>query len=369
MESIGIICEYNPFHNGHIYHLNQIKKMNPEAVIVLVLNGYFLQRGEISLLTKEDKIKLALDYQIDLIVELPVLYGTQAADQFAEAAIKILHLLKVNKIVFGSESNQLELLKKISNEQLKPEFPKKLETFLKQGYNYPTALAKAIDIDFDFNNPNDLLGISYIKAIQKNNWPIEPICIQRTSSYHDLNSTNAIISAANIRHKLAQKENIANYVPAKVLPCLKIVNESLFFQLLKVKILTTPHLEQFLTVDEGIENRLKKQIINCYSLEEFITKIKTKRYTYNRLKRMFIHILLGITKEDAQTKMDTITILGFNDKGRSYLNSIRSKMDISLARNKKSILSQYEQKASILYDILLNTNTYLYEQKHTIIKK
>jgi predicted nucleotidyltransferase len=159
MEVIGIIAEYNPFHNGHKYHIDQIKKRYPKSIIVLALNGYFSERGETSLLTKEDKVKLSLDYGVDIVVELPALFGTQAADIFAEAAVKLLNNFCVNKIIFGSESDSVETLERIARTQLyDSEFDNRVKSFLKEGVNYPTALAKALDVDFDFN-PNDLLGI------------------------------------------------------------------------------------------------------------------------------------------------------------------------------------------------------------------
>ncbi len=118
MEVIGIIAEYNPFHNGHKYHIDQIKKRYPKSIIVLALNGYFSERGETSLLTKEDKVKLSLDYGVDIVVELPALFGTQAADIFAEASVKLLNNFCVNKIIFGSESDSVETLERIARTQL-----------------------------------------------------------------------------------------------------------------------------------------------------------------------------------------------------------------------------------------------------------
>lgn len=368
MEIIGIICEYNPFHNGHLLHIRKIKELYPNSLIILVLNGYFLERGDISCLTKEDKTTIVLNHDVDLVLELPVIFGTQSADIFANTAINILNFFKVNKIVFGSECNDISLLETITDYILNDEYQNNVKMLLKSGINYPTALAKAIPTTFDFNNPNDLLAISYIKAIKKNNFSIKPITIKRTNDYHDIYSNADIISATNIRHKLKENISISNYLPKDVENKLIKTNYDLFFKLVKHKILTTPHLEQFLTVDEGIENRLIKCIQRCNSLEEFVSRIKTKRYTYNKINRMLIHILLGITKEDNKNaKLDYIKVLGFNEKGQNYLQSI--KKDINTIVLKDSIIYKYELVASAIFDLIQNTNTYSFEIQNKPIKK
>ena len=206
MDIIGIIAEYNPFHNGHIYHIKKIKEMYPNSLLILVLNGYFLQRGEVSLLTKEDKTKIALENQIDLVVELPFVFGSQSADTFADAAIRILNHLGCQKVIFGSESNDIDYLKEVANKQLSQDFNKSVKESLDEGLNYPTALNKSLGISLE--NPNDLLGVSYIKAILINKYNLDPITIQRTNDYHDLKSNKKVISATNIRNKLKNKKSI-----------------------------------------------------------------------------------------------------------------------------------------------------------------
>lgn len=369
MEKIGIICEYNPFHNGHIYHLEKIKEMYPDSLIVLVLNGYFLERGEMSLLSKEDKIKIALEFGVDLVVELPVLFGTQSADVFANTAITILNHLKIDKLIFGSELNDITLLNKIVEEIEAPTYQIKVKELLKKGCNYPTALAKAINIDVDFNHPNDLLAISYIKTIKENHFSITPIPIKRTSDYHDLKSNESIISASNIRHKFLNKEEITNFLPKICKNALIPFPEDLYFKLLKSKILTTPHLEEFLTIDEGIETRLINAMKTSHSLEEFIKNVKTKRYTYNKIHRMCLHILLGITKEENKNFLSYIKILGFNKRGQEYLNTIKENIIIPTQGDKNSIQYKTEIKASILYDVLNDTDTYTFETQNKPIQK
>lgn len=369
MECIGIICEYNPLHNGHIYHLKKIKEMYPDSIIVLVLNGYFLERGEISILTKEEKTKLALLYGVDIVLELPVLFGTQSADTFAKISLTILSHFKVTKLVFGSELNDIEKLKNIVSKIKCSNYQEKVKELLKKGLNYPTALAKSINIDVDFNHPNDLLAISYLKAIQEKNFPITPISIKRTNNYHDLESNDAIISASNIRNKYKQKENIKNYLPKESRTALLNFNETLYFQLLKVKILTTPHLEEYLTVDEGIEKRLIESMEKSTNIEEFITNVKTKRYTYNKINRMCIHILLGITKKENKETLSYVKILGFSKKGSTYLNSIKKELTISVKVDINSLQYKREIKASQIFDILNSTHTYLFEKQKKPVTK
>ena len=206
MHIVGIIGEYNPFHKGHIYHIEEARKMFPNSPLILVLNGYFLERGEVSILSKENKTLLALIYGVDLVVELPFLFGSQSADIFADAAIKILGYLGCTDLVFGSESNNVVALKKAALKQDNIEYQNKVKELMDTGINYPTAMAKALDISEDIFNPNDLLGISYIKAILNNNLEIDVHTIKRTSNYHDLEEDKEIISASNIRKRLKKEK-------------------------------------------------------------------------------------------------------------------------------------------------------------------
>lgn len=369
MKTIGIIAEYNPFHNGHLKHLEEIKKLEKDSLIILVLNGYFLQRGEISILTKEDKTRIALNNNIDLVVELPFIYGTQSADIFALNAIKILDSLKADQIIFGSESNDVELLDKIATIELyDQDYQILLKKYLDLGNNYPTALAKALNIKEDFNHPNDLLGISYIKAIKTINSKIIPRTIKRTSNYHDLESKEDVVSASNIREKIKNKKDIDKYLPLDVIPYIKTLKS--YFELLKYKILTEKDLSIYLTVDEGIENRLKKAVIESTSLEELIEKVKTKRYTYNKINRMLIHILIGLTKEDNfNSELSYIKVLGFNNEGKKYLNKIKKESKIPITINRESLIYDYEMKASYIYDLLTNQNTSNFEIKNKPLYK
>lgn len=363
IKTIGLIAEYNPFHNGHLYQLKKIKELFPDSLIILILNGYFTQRGTISIQTKEAKTKIALENNIDLVIELPFIYGTQSSDNFALYSIKLLEKLHTDYLVFGSESNNLELLKKVANIQLNDtNYPLRVKSYLENGINYPTALAKALNIIEDINKPNDLLGISYIKAINKLNSKIEPITIKRTSDYHDTYSTSSIISASNIRQKLINKENISPYLPSYSLTNIIEFDEDKLLTLLKFKILTDKDLSAYLDVDEGIEFRLLKVVNQTKTLDELIQNVKTKRYTYNKISRMLTHILIGLTKKDAhQATMDYLKILGFSKEGQSYLKKIRKDLDLPTTPIKDSLIYKYELLSSSIFEQITKISTYSFD--------
>lgn len=364
MNAVGIIVEYNPLHKGHIYHITETKKMFPGRPLIVLINGYFLERGEISILSKENKTMLSLLYGADLVVELPFIFGTQSADIFALASIKILKNLGCSDIVFGSESNNIDILEKVVEIQDTEDYNIRVKELLDKGVNYPTALAKALNIKEDVFNPNDLLGISYIKAIKKTKANIKAHTIKRTSKYHDLDSNDEIISASNIRAKLKNNEDISTYVPRKVIKCIENISIDDLFSFIKYKIITDNNLGKYLTVDEGIENRLKEKIIEANSLEEFIDLVKTKRYTYNKIKRMLIHILIGVPKDiNKLAKLEYIKILGFNKAGRNYLHKLED-MEIGLVPIPNSIIYKYEMMAASVYSLISKNNIIAYEKRN-----
>lgn len=359
-EKIGIIAEYNPLHNGHLYHIKKIKEMYPNAIIILVLNGYFLQRGEVSIETKEEKTKLALLYGVDLVIELPFVFGCQSADTFALHSIEILNALGVTRMIFGSESNDIGKLMDIAKKQQEESTKEKLQQELNLGKNYPTALS--IASHSDISSPNDLLGISYCKAVMETNSNIKLESILRTNSYHDKESKEEVISASNIREKYKNGEDVSYALPKQSLNCLKKIDENKLFELLKYAIITSKDLSVYLDVDEGIESRILKYITSSTSLDDFIAKIKTKRYTYNRIRRMLIHILIGLTKKERDTfSLDSIKILGMNKKGKKYIKAIKKDVFISLERKQNHPLYQYELKCALIYDMIMHTNTYAFE--------
>lgn len=344
MYNIGIICEYNPFHNGHLFHLNQIKKKFPNSTIVLVMTGNFTQRGDISIINKWEKTEIALSYGVDLVVELPFVFTVQGADVFARASIEILTLLQVEYLIFGSESNQISNLIELSKIQLYHEkYNELVKTYLKKGTNYPTAVSNAL---FELSRkkikePNDILGIAYIREILKTNCLIKPICIPRKNNYNSKMLEGTLSSATSIRYALKNNIDIRPYVPNIVL---NYINEfhfiSDYFSLLKYKILSEQnHLNRYYMVDEGLENRIQKFIISSNNLDDFILNVKSKRYTYNKLNRMFIHILCGITKEEMKQfhHIEYIRVLGFSKNGRNLLKNIKNQIKIPIITNFSSL--------------------------------
>ena len=352
MEKIGIICEYNPFHNGHIYHIKKVKELFPDSLIILVMSTYFTQRGEPNILSKFDKVKISLKYGVDVVIELPVIYSLNSADIFAECAIDLLNKAGAEKIVFGNESNDpnylLDLSKKLENKKTK----EKIKKYLNEGLNYPTSLSKAIDASL---SSNDLLGISYIKAINKINKKIKPVTIKRTNDYNDLDSKGEIVSGNNISEKFKQGEDVSNYIPDYEEVLLQKIDFDKLFTILKYKILTEKDLTRYLGVDEGIESRIKKAIFTSETLDELVKNIKSKRYTYLRINRMLMHILLGILKTDTYKKMLYFRVLGLSNKGKAYLRD--EKLETVSFRNADRIYDT-EISSSMIYDYLTNSKTY-----------
>lgn len=336
MKSVGIICEYNPFHNGHLYHLQKVKEMFPNTPIVLILSGNFTQRGIPSFLDKWDKTEIALHYGVDLVIELPFSFATQSADIFAYGAIRLLSLLQVDYLVFGSESNNIEELTKLVPIVSGPKYHELVRFYQKQGNNYPTSLNLALKklSGTSLNTPNDLLGFSYIKEIVHQQANIIPVTIQRTNDFHEKKLNQEISSATSIRKALKDKIDISSCVPEITLNYLKKTNYDMecFFPFLKYKLYSTDHLDQYQTVDEGIEHRILKQINSTTSWEELIKKVKTKRYTYNKISRLLLHILCGFTKEKASStkEIQYIRILGFNELGKKYLHEVKKEVSVPI---------------------------------------
>ena len=355
MNVIGIVCEYNPFHLGHLYQLKKVKEMYPHSIIIVVCSSNFTQRGDVSIINKWDKTKIALDYGVDIFIELPFGYATQSSDIFAKGAIEILNHLKIDTLVFGSESNNIQELTNLANIQLNnKEYNNIVKDYLDNGFNYPTALSKALsDItNTTINKPNDLLGLSYIKEIIRNNYKITPVTIKRTNDYHSKDINSNIINASLIRKLLIEKNDITNYIPNNTYKYLKLISLNDFYPYLKYQIINNSNkLNNYQTVDEGIENRIIKNTYKSSNYNELVMNIKTKRYTYNKINRMLLHILTNFTKEEAQSiKIDYIRLLGFTNAGQKYLNSIKKDINIP-------IITRYKPNISNLLDLEFRANS------------
>ncbi len=371
--TIGIIAEFNPFHNGHIYLINEVKKKYPNATLVLVMSGNFTQRGLPSIMNKWDKTNLSLQYGIDLVIELPIPFVIQSADFFSFGAVTLLEQLKVDKLIFGSESDNISTLEEIAEIQLNnKEFDNLVKLYCKSGYNYPTALSLSIEElnGKKITTPNDLLGISYIKTIKENNYNIKYECIKRTNDYNSKELEENISSATAIREAIKNNKSITKQVPKEVIDYLnKPIFIDDYFKYLKYKIITEDDLSIYNSVDKDIESKLKKEIINSKSIDDYINKLKTKRYTYNRISRMLLHILLNFTKDKANSfnNITYIRLLGFNDKGKAYLNKIKKDIEIPIIskinREKDDMLS-YEIETTKIYGLVYDDIDYLLNKEY-----
>lgn len=342
---LGIIAEYNPFHNGHLYHLQNSKKLTGATHVVAVVGNNFTQRGEVSILDKWTKAKLALENGVDLVIELPSIYSSSSAENFASGAVKILDSLGiVDYLSFGSEAGDIEAFKVVSslmnnyiNEEENP-FSVLLKETLAEGNSYPKAMNIALDKIsngryLDFLTPNNILGLEYIDSLTELHSNITPITIKRTgNNYNDLEQSDTISSATSIRNSLQNNiEEIKNSVPdntyeilknINIVPTLKEFEREILFILKRMSLDDISNLPD---VSEGLEYKIKDAALSSITLEELIEKIKNKRFTLARIQRILVTALLGITKYDFKMSKHTtpyIRVLGFTQKGKELLSKI-----------------------------------------------
>lgn len=360
MKIIGIIAEYNPFHLGHLYQINKIKEIYPDSIIIAIISTNFTQRGDISIINKWNKTKICLDNNIDIVLELPYTYATQSADIFANGALKILNSMNIDTLVFGTEKDNINELIELAKIQIdNKEYDNIVKNYLSKGLNYPTAMSKALEniSNIKIDKPNDLLALSYIKEIIKNNYKITPISIKRTIDYHSSDIVNNITSGSNIRTLIQEKKDITNYIPTYPINYIENkLNLNYAYPYLKYSIIKNINsLDKYLTIEEGIENRIKKYIYECNNWQSLVMKIKTKRYTYNKINRMLTHILLGYTKEENTQKDCYTRVLGFNKKGRKYLNTIKKQTNIIYGYKKNLSNSlDIEFRSTCIYALITN---------------
>ena len=360
---IGLIVEYNPFHNGHLHHIQEIDRLFEDNIKIAVMSGDFVQRGEPSLINRFEKTKIALSQGIDIVIELPAFYSTQSAEIFAKGSVNLLNKLSCNYIVFGSESNDLNKLKKIATISLTKEFELSLKEFLAEGFSYPTAFSKAL---FDEKlGSNDILALEYLRAIRDADSKIEAYCIKREKTgYYDDEKDN-FASATYIRKVLMdsneKKENklnkIKNLVPEF---SYKILEENFgvfsclgdFYDLIKYNIIKNySELKNIQDLEIGLENRLYKYAIENLSFEDFFNEVLTKRITISRLQRILLHSLFNLTEditEKVKNRVPFVKVLGFSARGQEYLNYLKKSENynerkiLTSNRNLKEILNEEE---------------------------
>ena len=373
---IGIVVEYNPFHNGHIYQINEVKKKYKDCTIIVVMSSSFTMRGELSLLTKWQKTEVALQNGVDLVIELPSVF-CQSDDIFAYNAIFLLNEIGIDTLVFGSESNDLEKLINISKTQLNNDlFDKNVKMYLDKGFNYPTSLSNAIyDISgLKVDTPNDILAVSYIKSILMINDKIKIIPLKRSNDYNDLISDGNILSASNIRNKYFNNIDFKKSVPTKTYDFMieNSINYDLMFNLIKYNILANKdNLTAFHLIDDSIAPRLYKAALISLNLKELIDNVKTKRYTFSRINRILCFILFNIRKNEANSfKLEYIRVLGMNKKGKCVLKQCKSTSSLPIiTKFKKGYnLLDYELKITTIYSIIFNNpDLILDEYKKSVI--
>lgn len=359
---LGIIAEYNPFHNGHLYHLKESKKATGAEYTVAIISGNFTQRGSTSIIDKWKKTEMALQNGVDLIIELPVLYSISSSENFAEGSIKILNSLGIiDFLSFGSETSDIKILNNFANilyDEPK-EYKKILSNYLDTGLSFPKARENALleyiknfeDVNTNFDNyknilssPNNILGIEYLKALKKYKSSIKPVCIKRSiADYNssDISINTSIASATAIRELIKNKNfnTIKTVIPEKsysiladcinsgcIIPDLNCFEKEIIYVLRKMSIKEIANLPD---VSEGLEFLIKKAVNSCNTLTELLNTIKSKRYTITRLQRILLYALLDISKKDMKLSKEVdspyIRVLGFNDNGKKLISKIMDK--------------------------------------------
>lgn len=373
MRIAGVIVEYNPFHNGHLYHLQKTKKQTHADLTIAVMSGNFLQRGEPALLSKWTRAKLALKAGIDLVVELPYAYATQRAEVFAFGSVAILDILGATDICFGSEEGTIDSFLHTYNalSNRKEEFDQQLKTHLSTGVSYPKAMNLAFQelglssTDYiDLSQPNNILGYHYLSAAKRLDSKIKVDTIQRQKAgYNQTTITDQKIASATAIRKAIFGENPGALSELKELMPVFTMNALIegqeqgflrrwedFFPFLKYHILTQSktQLESIYEAEEGLENRLKKHIRSVNHFSDWMETIKTKRYTWTRLQRLCTHVLTGAAKEDMRHAAEFelpgyIRLLGMNEKGQHHLNQIKKEISVPIiskvGRDQEELLS------------------------------
>lgn len=348
---LGIISEYNPFHNGHLHHLNESKRISHSDYSIAIMTGNFTQRGEPSIVDKWSKAKMAIESGVDLVIELPTLYAISSAENFASGAIKILNSLGiVDYISFGSESDDISVLNDVANVLCAEpdEYKTLLSHELSKGVSFPKAREKALMMYLNnvrrfanvLSSPNNILGIEYLKALKRQKSNIQPITIKREGSNHNDNTISKyekFASASAIRN-LCLSDDISilkNVMPESSFDILNdsikkgnIVNNLSAFDkeiIYTLRKMSTDEIANLPDVSEGLEFAIKSAANECNSVVELLSIINTKRYTKTRIQRILLYAILGITKKDMQISKNIvpyIRILGFNDKGKGILSEI-----------------------------------------------
>lgn len=372
MKAVGLVTEYNPFHNGHLYHLNKAMELTGADISVAVMSGDFVQRGEPAVLDKYTRTSMALNSGVNLVVELPVNYAVSSAESFAAGALKILDYIKADSIAFGSESGDIERLSKLAHILCDNEdtLYKEISKYTANGISYAAARQKVVEklTDKDtasmLTSSNNILAVEYLKAIIKNNYAIKPYTVQRQGdSYNDTDIRSEYASATALRENL-KADNISKYIPVKAGLILSSntnyiypddITEALFTRLLDIlfasgydKNVFIENVMQYPDVSKEIAGRLYKSAMDmitrtvpqrseskdnwAFSFGSLCEHIKTKEVPLSRIKRALVRITLGLDKKHMEKYANEpyIRVLGFDKKGQEYLSYIRKTVEVPL---------------------------------------
>ncbi|MCS0787340.1 nucleotidyltransferase [Cytobacillus firmus] len=379
MNATGVIVEYNPFHNGHAFHLEQAKKVSGAETIIAVMSGNFLQRGEPALVSKWKRAEMALRSGADIVFELPYQFAVQQADIFASGAVSILEAAGCSSLCFGSESGSMESFHQTLSflEEHNSAYQERIRVHLDAGFSYPKATSMAfLDLNpegelVDLSKPNNILGFQYLKSARRQYSSMELFTVARKSAgYHDEQfASDSIASATSIRKALFSKngeiESIRQYVPETTYQGLLQYKREFggfhqweqYWPFLKFRLvhLQPEKLRDIYEMEEGLEHRFLSAALQAQTFQQFMEKIKTKRYTWTRLQRACVHILTNTEKTEMPNKplkADYLHLLGMSKNGRKYLNRHKSELKLPLISRISSRAAQQLQldiKASRVY--------------------
>lgn len=373
MQATGIVAEYNPFHNGHQYHINQTHAIQPTDGTIAVMSGNFTQRGEAAVFDKWTRTEMALRSGIDLVLELPTAFSVRSAGYFAAGAVQTLAATGVVRYLScGVESQQATELEQLaaflSNESA--EYRTVLQQILQEGLSYPAARQKALaQLNIagadQLEHPNNILALHYLQTIQQNHLDLTPIFVSRKGSYHSdaLPSSIQNFASASAVRKLLHEENSLwqEHVPEAVrqiihqkmqqgyLPMHNDNFAQILFTLLRRS--TPEHLAEILEMNEGLENRIYTAAHQVDTLDELCMAIKSKRYPYTRVQRTLIHLLLNMTRQMNWTEPYYIRVLGFNSTGQKLLKEMKKKAQLPVlirpARQRSLLQEQAQQMLAL----------------------
>lgn len=372
MNTLGIIAEYNPLHNGHLYQLNRCKEEANAEFVIVIMSGNFTQRGEAAILDKWTRSRLAVEHGADLVLELPFAYAVNSAEHFAKGGIGILNALGcVTHLGFGAEAESLEQLQQVAEiVHVEDEsFQQQMKYFLAEGLSYAKAREKALQQKANetfqdlLRKPNNILAIEYLKQLKIHKSPIKPIMVNRKGAgYHSTTPEAGFASATAIRNHICAEER-REYVPQRVdweLENAKKVQG--YFPLIQAQILSrsAEDIAKIFSVGEGLENRMKEQIRKSGDLETFIENTCSKRYPKTRIRRILCQMMVGLI--DFQEEYYA-RLLAASSKGTGLLKKIKKTSEIPVITNinkeeQLPSLIKYDILASDLYNILTGADLY-----------